>query len=484
MAEKILYSGGYIPKDFQGYYEEMDFDFGEKLTLRLPRLNKESSRELMTFLKARHEQIQNLSVARIIEAVDKTIKQLLDKEHPLRRLAQQWLPVITGYDEEVIRLGLTRYLKRFEAHQLHRFLSADFADPAVLEGFRPGVSGGYVKAQAMPVSCHIWAGNVPALGLWSFISACLVKSSSIGKVSAAEPLMTGLFARLLAENEPALANAFAVVYWQGGEEETEKTIFGMADVVAAYGNNETVEKIRQKVPITTRFLPYGHKLSLSVIAGEALDHVKIGDTLRRAVKDIVFYNQQGCYSPQVIFMEENDAISLREVGSMLAQQLARDEKRYGRRQLSFGEESSQRQWIGQCEIEMMERDESELFVSREGAWAVFCQKDIGRLGVPSTLNRTISVVSFKNIEELSDFLQKMRRILQTAGLAVPTEKLFAWSEFLANKGISRICGLGEMTLPQAGWHHDGRHSLMDFVQMVDLEYSAEQQGVLYSTTTD
>jgi hypothetical protein len=30
-----------------------------------------------------------------------------------------------------------------------------------------------------------------------------------------------------------------------------------------------------------------------------------------------------------------------------------------------------------------------------------------------------------------------------------------------------------MTAPQAGWHHDGRFSLLDLVRMVDIDASTE-----------
>jgi hypothetical protein len=37
-----------------------------------------------------------------------------------------------------------------------------------------------------------------------------------------------------------------------------------------------------------------------------------------------------------------------------------------------------------------------------------------------------------------------------------------------------------MTQPAAGWHHDGRFSLLDLVRMVDVEDSAERSGEQFS----
>lgn len=66
-----------------------------------------------------------------------------------------------------------------------------------------------------------------------------------------------------------------------------------------------------------------------------------------------------------------------------------------------------------------------------------------------------------------------RALLQTVGVAAAPRELFEIAEQLGRAGVTRICALGQMTSPEAGWHHDGRCSLLDLVQMVDIEASAE-----------
>ena len=44
------------------------------------------------------------------------------------------LPFVSGYDAEMVRLGLTGLLKTFRAPQLHRFVAEDFPNPKVLDG--------------------------------------------------------------------------------------------------------------------------------------------------------------------------------------------------------------------------------------------------------------------------------------------------------------------------------------------------------------
>ena len=106
---------------------------------------------------------------------------------------------------------------------------------------------------------HHWAGNVPGLPLWSLACALMVKAGSIGKLPSAEPVFATLFARALAQVDPALANCFAIVWWKGGEAEPAATLHAQADTVLAYGGQDTVDQIRAQVPTTTPFLGFCHK---------------------------------------------------------------------------------------------------------------------------------------------------------------------------------------------------------------------------------
>ena len=162
------------------------------------------------------------------------------------------LPAITGYDREMLRLGLTEYLKSFRKPELKRFLAEDFPNPAILDDFQPLTKGGYGRAYGPEVLAHIWAGNVPGLPLWSFVSGLLVKAGTIGKVPSAEPMFATWFAQLLAEIEPELADCIAITWWKGGEEEAERALLAEADVALAFGGNEALAAIQSRAPPSRR----------------------------------------------------------------------------------------------------------------------------------------------------------------------------------------------------------------------------------------
>ncbi len=419
---------------------------------------------------ASRDYLKALTAAQIVDTIDRAIHRLLDPQDPWRRKADTLLPLVTGYDAEMVRLGLSGYLKTFRKPQLLRFLAEDFGNPQLLDDFVPRAKGGFSKAFGPDVAVHVWAGNVPGLCLWSLISGLLVKSGTIGKVASAEPLLAGWFAQLLVEIDPGLADCLAVVWWKGGDEAQEKVFFGQADLVLAYGGTAALADVRRQVPVTTRFLPFGHKLSFGLVAASALDARKAPKAAQQAAYDVVRYDQQGCYSPHVFYVARGGKISPDEFSRYLAHELSALEKKYPRRTLSLGEAADLAAWRGTEEINSLSPGGPQ--VAGEGDWTVVYNASLQPLA-PGALNRTVRVVAVDQLADVIPLLAPHRAFLQTVGVAAAPRELFEMAEQLGRAGVTRICALGQMSSPEAGWHHDGRFSLLDMVQMVDIESSAE-----------
>ena len=91
-----------------------------------------------------------------------------------------------------------------------------------------------VVNQASPSFADCWQiqhvlslGGVPTCG-----------SSGVGKA---------WFAELLAEIDPKLADCLAIVWWKGGDEARETALLNRADLVLAYGGNDSLAAIRARV---------------------------------------------------------------------------------------------------------------------------------------------------------------------------------------------------------------------------------------------
>jgi hypothetical protein len=483
----MIERAGYLPGLADGEVDWQKLRFGgndNPVDVAVPVLSDAQMQALAERVRsASRDRLKTLSVSQIIDIVDGAVARLLDRDDPYRRKAEKILPIVTGYDSEMIRLGLTGYLKTFRKPELQKFTAEDFANPLILDDFQPMPKGGFARAFGPDILTHIWAGNVPGLPVWSLVSGLLVKAGNIGKVPTAEPLFAGWFAHVLSEVAPEIADCFAIVWWKGGDTEREEALLRESDVVLAYGGNGSLAAIRDRVPVTTRYLPYGHKVSFGAISRAALDTRKVAITAHQAAYDVVRYDQQGCYSPHVFFVEHGGRVSPRDFAQYLAHELDTFEKKYPRRTLSISEASDIAAWRHGEEVKSFVSENRGLIGNADSAWTVAFVDGMEYLS-PSGLNRTIKVVAVDTLADIVPRLVPYKKLLQTVGIAAPPAELYALAAALGLAGVTRISALGHMTAPEAGWHHDGRFNLLDLVTITEIERSAEAAADILAPYAD
>jgi len=468
-----VFRAGHLPPGWVGEMRWHTLRWGA-LAIEVPAPDAAQMQSLARHVReAATQRLRPLAVSEIVARLDQATHRMLDAQDPMRQLADALLPRVTGYDPEMVRLGLTAALHKFRAPQLHRFLAEDFPNPKVLDEFQPSPRGGQVRAVGPALLAHAWAGNVPGLPLWSLACGMLVKSGTVGKLPSDEPVFASLFAQLLAQVDPALADTLAVVWWKGGDAEPADTLWRQADCVLAYGGSEAIEQVRARVPATTRFLGYGHKLGVALVGREALDAQRVAGVARGLAHDVARYEQQGCYSPQVVYVERGARIDPRGFSQRLAAELAALERRQPRARLSAQEAAGVAAWRDAAELRCLEGQGSEWLGDAASAWAVAHSERLMPLR-PGPGWRCVQVVAVDTLEAVPDLLAPHASFLQTAAVATAPQRLQALAEALAQAGITRVCAPGAMTAPEAGWHHDGGFNLASLVRMVDIEAGAER----------
>ncbi|WP_231510841.1 acyl-CoA reductase [Bacillus sp. UNC438CL73TsuS30] len=426
-----------------------------------------------TVQENRNRYLAGLSISDIVAKIDLAVQQWLNPDYRLRQIAEILIPRITGYDSEMVRLELKRYIRMFRKKELLRFLDEEFDQPAMLDEFRPRKTGGMSKAFGPRSIFHVFSGNVPGVQIWSLIMGLLLKSANIGKTSTAEPLFPVLFAETLKEVDPLLAESIAILPWKGGTKELEEQAIAAAEAVIVYGSNTTVEKIRELVPFGKKLLTYGHKISLALIGKEALTADYYFDTIHKLAEDVSVYDQQSCLSPQSVLVEEGGAVSPKQFAQMLAAELERYHKKRPRAKLAAEEAMSIQKVRNHYHLESLSGDGVSVFASQnDSAWTVIYHPEPGMEGSP--LNRTIHVFSSKSLEVDFEKIMPYQDYLQSCGLAVSPVRLFQIAELLGKMGVNRIAPIGEMNRAKPGWHHDGGFNLLDLVRFTDIERNLEQ----------
>lgn len=412
--------------------------------------------------------LRALPVRAIVQAIDATVQALLDARSEEHQTLLHWLPLVTGFSPEMVRVNLNATLRTYRAPQLQRFIAEDFGSAEMLDGFVPRPSGGLSHAEGAALITHVWAGNVPGLPLWSLVSGLLVKAGNLGKVSAGEPVLASVFARTLARTAPVLGDALAVLWWDRQEQALAQTAWAASEAVLAFGGDAALAELQRQMPPGVRFLPHGHKISFGAVGREALSATRAPRIARLAAEDVVRHEQQGCYSPQVFYVERGGQVAPQEFAERLASELQQLGTRFARPQPGLAEAAQIAQWRSRLEWDAQVM----LIGQAEHGWCVASHAEPLALA-PGPLHRCVQVVAIDTLEDLPSWLQGRRRHLQTVGLAVAPERLQPLALRLAECGVTRVCALGQMPLPAAGWHNDGRPSLLDLVQLIDLEASTE-----------
>lgn len=451
-------------------FRERTFGEGEqRLVVRSPILTPAQLGDLARSVRAaRARTLARMPVLEIANLIARAVNRWLDPYSPYQRDAVRWLPAVTGYPEAAIRKGLPALLGGYREEHLRRLLAEELRDPEVLDRFRPRPeAGGLTRAFGPELVGHIFAGNVPGLPAQSLACALLVKAACIGKSASEEPIFPILFARALAEVEPALAEAVAITWWPGGETEIEDALFGEAQAVIAYGGVEAIDALRTRIPPEVRFIPYGHKVSIGLIGWEHLTCRGAERVAAAVAYDVAKYDQQGCLSPQLFYVEAGGEVAPRAFAELLGSALARLESRVPRGRLTPGESS---------EIARLRRDHefrasvvpgASLLADSERRWTILYDESPEFVG--SCLNRTVQLRAVDRLADALELLGPVRRYLQTAGVAVSPERLTALATRLGELGVDRVCPLGQMPDPSPSWHHDGRPNLLDLLRWTDIE---------------
>lgn len=471
---KTRFSAFYVPPGIDIRDQNINvLEFGsgdETISLQSLEITPSLASDIIVHLRrARKKHLLHMTVDDILDSIDKTTRLWKDPDYPLRNEAEAMLSIITGFSTPMIRATLDGLVSMFNAKDLKLLLEDELGDPRLLDQFRPrSTTGGYYKAYGHELITAVFAGNVPGLPVGNIVYALLTKSAILGKSSSEEPLFASLFAQSLADVNPQLADCLAMVCWKGGEQSIEQVAFGAADAVIAYGSEHSVNQIQKRIPGGTRFISYGHKISLGIIGKQALSMDRIHDTTEKAARDVSIFDQQACLSPQLFYVEQGGDISPEEFAKLLAHQMMNLNRSIPRGKVSVNEAATINQLRGSYEFKQAWGQDVAVYASTPGTdWTVIYEADPSIQLSP--LNRFIRVKPVTQISHVMPLIEPIKDYLQTVGAALPSDRLLTLANQIGELGVDRICPLGQMCAPSLFWRHDGRLNLMDLIRWTEIE---------------
>lgn len=287
---------------------------------------------------------------------------------------------------------------------------------------------------------HVMSGNTAMAGMQSLIRGLLLGARNWCKLPRAGlPELEEFIGRL----SPEL----------GALVERSRTLpeeWLKADAVIVFGSDETVEYFRQRVREDQIFAGYGHRWSGAVIFSDAEESVG------RLSRDVGLYDQMGCLSAQVVFVEET--VDARGYAERLAEGLAEYERANPRRELSLEENQLIVSWRGRFAWKAAMMPEVAMWTSPGStAWTVVFD------GTPelslTPLFRSVLVKPFCRRPELGSLAGSLSTLGIWPCVPVNVERCAGW-------GASRICVVGEMQFPPPVWRQDGFPALGRLIRRI------------------
>ncbi len=416
---------------------------------------------------ARERLLPYRTTDKIITALAQTATNWLNSDYPWRLSAYQHAPGYTGFSEAMIAQALDLTFGTLTAEALGELVDRELGNRRALDEF---CLVGRVKTRATGprLITHVLGGNIPQPGILSICCGLLLRSANLVKVSSHDPIFPVLFAESLREVDPELAACIAIVAWSREDLAVTQTALSESEAVIAYGDDPTIATLCSLTPAKARFLGYGHKVSFAVVAKEAMTVENVPALAEAAAFDASVYDQQGCLSPHVFYVEEGGELGPRKFAMALAEAMAAYQASVPRGALS-AEEAAEMSTV-LTGYQFRAQVDKRVAVWTSGyptAWAVIYDDD--PTFAPSTQHRLVFVKPTDGYKRILNSINRFCSNISTVGVAPMHERAVGFANDLAKLGVHRVCPIGLMQRPPLAWHHDGRPNLADLVRWMDVE---------------
>ncbi len=410
-----------------------------------------------TLKRNREKYLRSRNTGDLVNVLCEVAAAWREPDNKFRRLALALGPEQTGFSAATLARGLDEFFRRFTPEHFQALLTQDLGADTDRHFWR-----------GPDLLVHIAAGNLPNPALMSLTLGLLTRSAQFMKCASGAALLPRLFAHSIYEHDPKLGACLELAEWRGGHVALETALFAEAECVTATGSDETLLAIRLRLPAKTRFLGYGQRVSFGFVARGVLRDEEIANVVARTADDVIAWDQNGCLSPHVIYVEERGAVESDRFAALLAVELARREAAEPRGKISVEEAADIAARRAVYETLAVHRGDLKLWASQDStAWTVVFEHDVRFRFSP--LNRFVYVKPVPDVAAVLPGVDELGGKVSTVGVAAPPEQQPELARQFARWGVTRICPLGQMQNPPLAWRHDGRPALGDIVLWTDVE---------------
>lgn len=262
-----------------------------------------------------------------VDALHAAFSLLADSDSALATSVRSQLSTSTGLSLPMIEWGLRTSLPT-DQNALAQALSQG-----------PHVSD---RRVAVILSGNLFTACIRALG-WPL----LLGASVTAKAASHDDVLPRALHQALKQVSPEVASRLNVKTFDRHDQASLRALVNDCDVVSAYGSDATLDAIHTALRPGVPLIRHGHGVGVLYVAANALEsEVRARHWAERAALDIAAYDQRGCLSPHVVFVQEGGGLTTQQFADALVTALTHIEGTLPRGTLSEHDLIAQSQWRG------------------------------------------------------------------------------------------------------------------------------------------
>lgn len=450
-------------------------DIGNNIELKKPVFTIDALNKIINSIKeARQNYLLKIEIPTVLNVIEKVTNVWMDPEYKGRKIAREVLPTVTGFSLEMIESwGFDHFMSILKKENLPLFGKLQHDKYREFSELNDGLVKAYGELNVShsnydpEVIGHICAGNILGIAAFEIILDKLIDAASWIKVPSEEPVFGALYAKSIEEIDPQLAYSIAVLPFEGGDNEVKEFLFSKSDIVRATGGEQARISLtdlaeKHNIPIAGHW----HKFSFITIAKEYMDD-RASQIAELVSLDVTVWDQQGCFSPQEIFIETGGDINPLKFAEFLA-----DEMETTSIVLPKGIKSGKMQVLDgyhqYLKKEMM-GEPVKIFPSPTYQWLVIYDGTTENVE-PSPLFRVIRVKPIEDIMQIPKLVKPLGQFLQTIGVAIPNKRLIPFADAIGEVGATNIRTISNMTLQKPWEPWDGRFPLHELFEHDNIRW--------------
>ncbi len=344
--------------------------------------------------------------------------------------------------------------------KLREYANVNLGDARVLDEWVERVDGNGRRSHTRafpPRLVHVLPGNSPVATVQSLAMGAMVKAVNVFKMGSSDPFMAVAMLRTMLDVDPnhPVPAAMSAVYWRGGDERIESTLFRPQyfDKIVAWGGGDAIQNVIKYLMPGLQLISFDPKTSISMIGREAFaSRETLEDAAARAASDVGMANQEACVCSRLQFIEgEQEQVD--QFCDLLQKKLVEQVAYSGKAPplpSDIAEELETLRMIGD-DFRVWGAPDGQGLVVRSSAPVDF-----------HPINKTANVV---HVAALSDAMKYVNVATQTVGV-YPFERAAELRNQLASGGAQRVVRLGEAGVQSIGAPHDAMYILHRFVHWI------------------